>query len=175
MATENQVLTEIGKLAARSPDRIKLAIRLSELDADPSAPSTEKLLSATRMSPRALAYLRALGRRIHELNFAEREYVALGWTKCVLITRLCPKEKFQEAKNYGLHHTVDQLRQSLKGRSDTKKKSILLRLNVKQYEIFEKVLVNYGAQQATSGRGLRFKEKALMRALAVVPMKQKKT
>ncbi len=175
MATESHVLKEIEKLAAKSADRIKLAVTLAHLDADPSsAPSAEKQISATRMSPRALAYLRGLGRRIGELGFAERDYVSLGWTKCVLITRLCPKEKFQEAAYYGLHHTVDQLRQHLQGNADTKTKSILLRLNQKQYALFEKVILEYGAQHVTPGKGLRFKEKALVRALALVPKSRRR-
>ena len=117
------------------------------------------LLAEGWIKQRRAYYLKSVWERFNGLATKAR-LSEIGWTRLAR----CPRGKELE-----LVKGVEKKTQAGRPRRDgdnTRARAILLRMNVDQYQLFEKALLAFGAKRPRNGLGLAQKEEALTRALA---------
>lgn len=177
MAVRNSSATlmrKIQRLAATDDSPFELAEAVWEARALPKPPEGGRptfadLVEITKLSRRTLNYLISVWERFGNLNISKDRLARVGWTKLAIIAEHCDPGDELQALNVAQTCTAKELPALLKGaRPRAKKRTVLLRLDERQYKVFERVLLAHGAKRPKKGRkdfALAGKEAALTKAL----------
>jgi len=169
---------KIQRLATRTDDgSLELAEALCDARALPKTtqggrPTITELVELTGQSKRTVCYLLAVWLRFREVDIPRDQLTRIGWKKLAVVAEQCEPGNELQALEIAETCTAKELPARLQGDSETKKKrTVLLRLDARQYKVFEGVLLANGAKHPKKGKkgwGLAGKEAALTRALRLL-------
>ncbi len=129
----------------------------------------DDVLKNSPLKRRRMYYLIEAWSRVSGLDVPKARLAKIGWTKLVAWARHCPAG--QEAWGLDLAEqkstTAANLPSLLKGRKTPKKtRCMTLYFSLKDYEVFEKAMIDNGAIKV--GKGFAAKEKALLQIISKV-------
>lgn len=127
---------------------------------------TQVVMHAGLSKRRAYALAR-IYRQFGQLGIETERLEKIGPTKLEIIGRFVEPDNLEDLLALAETHTGHEIASLMRfGKLESKWRSVLLRFSVPEYEVFEKIVVKYGAKK--TGKGLFGKEAALMDALSMI-------
>lgn len=164
--TEELYSSAVALAKAFDSSFMELAGQLRQLqEQDPER--FRDFVKATNIGLRKAYYLISVDKTFKPLKVPKKMLVELGWTKLMTIQPHVTKQNYLDLIEYAKTHTVQQLKEYLKGGSqedvDKNQHAVLMYFSPEDYSTLVDALLQHGASR--SGRGIVDKEKAMIRLL----------
>ncbi len=153
----------VGLATAFDENFIELAKVLRELQ-DEDTEEFNRAVEKSGVGSRKAYYLTGIDRAFSKIPVPKARLKKIGWTKLMNLAPHISKENYAVLLKQAETHTAKELEAILRGEEVAeKKKAILMYLSPADAELFEEVLMGFGARR--SGRGMPNREEALMNAV----------